>query len=100
MKKIISISLASVILTGCANSCMTKSHVVENRMFDIRTQYRSIDSVAFYRNQVDSLKYEIEELEEQLDISQDLLQVKEGEISYWGHKLDSCIEILNKKKKY
>lgn len=99
MKKITYLFATSLLLVGCANSCMTKSDVVENHMFDIKTQYRSVDSVRYYRTQIDSLKSEIMELEDQLDFSKDLLQMKEGEISYWGHKYDSCMTILQNQKR-
>ena len=89
MKKIISISLASVILTGCASSCMTSS----------KSETPKVDSVAFYKNQCDSLRIEIADLKDQLDLAEDAIQLREGEISYWGHKYDSCMLILNNGKR-
>lgn len=91
MKKIIYFLGVSIAISSCASSCLQKSSSEKEVV-------TSIDSVRFYRTQVDSLKSEIKELEEQLDVAQDILQMREGEISYWGHKYDSCMVILQKRK--
>ena len=88
MKKLFLILGCSVILASCASSCVTST--VESKP--------NFDSVSFYRHQVDSLKLEIVELYDQLDGAKDELQMREGEISYWGHKYDSCMMVLQKRK--
>ena len=92
MKKITYIFVTGLLLVGCASSCMTKSDDVSNKQSDV------VDSLVIYKKQVDSLKSEITDLEYQLDILSDELQMREGEISYWGQKYDSCMVILKKRK--
>lgn len=46
---------------------------------------------------IDSLNQEIVTNEETINILRDEIQFREGEISYWGHKLDSCMGVYEKK---
>lgn len=46
---------------------------------------------------IDSLNIEIVTSEETIDILREEIQMREGEISYWGNKLDSCMGIYEKK---
>jgi hypothetical protein len=41
------------------------------------------------RKKIDSLKTEIADRDEQIELLEDGIQLREGEISYWGHKYDS-----------
>lgn len=89
MKNIFYFIFSTTFLTSCISSCVTSTTEAKP----------PFDSVAYYRHQVDSLKLDIIDLYDQLDASQDAIQLREGEISYWGHKYDSCMMILQKKKK-
>lgn len=62
------------------------------------TNQTKMDEVTLLKKQVDSLKSELLEVREQLDFAKDELQFKESEISYWGHKYDSCMRVLEKNK--
>ena len=46
---------------------------------------------------IDSLNNEIVTSEETINILREEIQFREGEISYWGHKLDSCMGVYEKK---
>ena len=59
------------------------------------TNQTKIDEFTLLKKTIDSLKMEITELNEQIDIMKDELQFKESEISYWGHKYDS-LNLQNK----
>ena len=48
--------------------------------------------------EVESLKLEIVDLNSQLEWLRDDLRFKESEVSYWGHKYDSCMTVLSKRK--
>ena len=61
------------------------------------TDKTKMDEVLTLRVKVDSLNKEIYELYEQIDVMRDELQFKESEISYWGHKYDSIVEVVKKK---
>jgi len=82
--KLLTIS-ALFVFASCA-SC--KKVEVEDNSVDVR----------ILKNQIDSLKMEIVELKDQNDNMKDLLRVKEGEVSYWGHKYDSLRDSVNKVK--
>jgi hypothetical protein len=89
MKKLVILLTSSSLLVSCASSCMTSS----------KPDTAKIDSVAVYRLEVESLRLENEELKSQLNWLRDDLRFKESEVSYWGHKYDSCMTILQKRKK-
>ncbi len=89
MKKNTFILLSAIILSGCASSCVTSTQ---------KSDSVRVDSLAIYKAKIDSLNLEISDLYDQLDAAQDELQMREGEISYWGHKYDSCMTVLLKNK--
>ena len=62
------------------------------------TNQPKMDEITILKKRIDSLKLENMELKEQLDFAKDELQYKESEISYWGHKYDSCMMVLEKNK--
>ena len=42
------------------------------------------------------LKEEVKQLYEYIDVQQEALQLRESEISYWGHKYDSVVYKVKK----
>jgi hypothetical protein len=64
-----------------------------------KPELNKVDSIAMYKMEVESLRLENEELKSQLNWLRDDLRFKESEVSYWGHKYDSCMTILQKRKK-
>ena len=55
------------------------------------------NEVILLKSKIDSLNIEITQLYEEIDSMRDELQYREGEISYWGHKYDSIVEVVKKK---
>lgn len=75
MKKLF-LFLSLILLVGCRFIKPSKKELIKNT-----------DSlITIIKNQQE----QIHELELQIDIMQDELRFKESEISYWGHKYDSC----------
>ena len=72
MKKIILLSLP-LLLIGCNSK---KEIANEELILDLRKK-------------IDSLKTEIANRDEEIDLLEEGIQLREGEISYWGHKYDS-----------
>ena len=62
------------------------------------TNQTKMDEVTMLKKTIDSLKLEIVDLNEQIDFMKDELQFRESEISYWGHKYDSVVEVIKIKK--
>lgn len=95
MKKII----LTVYLSIFGFACTTEKESLSTQLASCKIQNDSL------MRRVQSLKHQIvvkdsliEEQEVQLQIMQDELQFRESEISYWGHKYDSCIMVLKKRK--
>lgn len=88
MKKLLFIITSSGLLVSCASSCITTT----------KPELNKVDSIAMYKMEVESLKLEIVDLNSQLEWIRDDLRFKESEVSYWGHKYDSCMVILSKRK--
>lgn len=57
------------------------------------------EEILSLRKKVDSLKFEISDLDQQIEILQEAISVREGEISYWGHKYDSLKIIIEGERK-
>ncbi len=84
-------TIYTLALVTSLSSCVTNPDTVEN-------QKSTSDSVSYYRNRCDSLELRIQDLNEQISILEDGIQLREGEISFWGQKYDSCMTILKKRK--
>lgn len=73
MKKIALLMLLTTILIGCNSK---KEIANEELVLDLKKK-------------IDSLKNEILDRDEQIELLEEGIQLREGEISYWGHKYDS-----------
>lgn len=71
MKTLITIFVSICLIGGCAHTC-------------------TIKEVKVLQQENDSLKTQIKGLKEHIEFLSNELELRESEISYWGHKYDSC----------
>jgi len=84
MKKIVLLSL--VLFVGCKCTQPTQNEIT------LQKKYDSLREVLKLEREL------LQDQEVQIQIMRDELQFKESEISYWGHKYDSCSNYVNYKK--
>lgn len=74
--------LVILLMPFCMSSCCNKQ-IYEKTILDLTTK-------------IDSLNKEIISSQETIEILKDEIQFREGEISLYGHQLDSCKQGLKK----
>lgn len=79
MKKLLATIAIATIIYSC--SCTEKTSVLQP------------DPCAQYLYTIDSLNHIVKELEEEREILINEVSWREGEISYWGRKYDSIVEL-------
>jgi len=84
MKKVVLLSL--VLFVGCKCTQPTQNEIT------LQKKYDSLRGVLQIQREL------LEEQEIEIHNMRDELQFKESEISYWGHKYDSCSNYVNYKK--
>lgn len=70
---------------------MEKAFIILGLIISSSCNKNNEDKILNLRNTVDSLNIEIVENKKLIDELRDELRYKEGEVSYYGHLLDSCI---------
>ena len=84
MKNLIILSL--VLLCSCRCTQPSDSEIL------LQKKYNALKEVVKAQREI------MEDQEIQIQNMRDQLQFKESEISYWGHKYDSCSNYVNYKK--
>ena len=77
-----------IVLISCRCTKPSKKEQIERLTYQV-------DSLTRIAKDQDEM---IDELYDRIDGLNDALQIREGEISYWGHKYDSIVRVKVNKK--